>query len=355
MPVQTARDHFLLALELRDRGQTQKAAPLLQKAIGQLEAALRQEPDDFWGWYLRGNCHDLLHQDREAMTCYTVCTALNPRCALAYFNRSLVSFRERRWRDACADLGHALELRPEWPEAYFQRALAEKERGDHRAAERDLTRALTLRMPATRVYFLRAEVRDQLGDREGARRDQEEGLRREPDDEHGWLERGIARLGKNDPHGALDDFTQALKVNPRYLPAWQNRAHVLADLGRNDQALEAIGQAVALYPDFVPARLGHGVLLARLGKRDEALREARAALDRDAGPATLYQAANIYALTSRQDPTDQLQAFPLLKRALAGGFGLDVIDHDSDMDPIRIHETFRRIVNAARELRAESK
>jgi serine/threonine protein kinase/Tfp pilus assembly protein PilF len=355
VPAQTARDHFLLALELRDRGQTLQAVPLFRSAIGELEEALLRSPWDLWGWYLRGNCHDLLRQDQEALTCYTVCVALNPGCYEAYFNRALVYYRGRRWQEACTDLGRAIDLRPELPEAYFQRALAEKERGDHGAAERDLTRALALGLPETRIYFLRSEVRAHLGDQEGARCDREEGLGRQPSDEHSWLERGIARLGKKDSSGALDDFEEALKVNPRYLPAWQNKGHVLANLGHNEQALQAIEQAVSLYPDFVPARLGRGVLLARLGKRDEAHRDARAALDRDANPGTLYQVANIYALTSRQNPSDSLEAFPLLKRALAGGFGLDIIDQDTDMDPIRTQAAFRRIVTAARDLQGGSR
>jgi serine/threonine protein kinase/regulator of sirC expression with transglutaminase-like and TPR domain len=352
LPARTARDHFLLGLDLLDRGRTRQSAELFRQAARRLEESLLDNPRDPWGWYLRGNCHDLLQQNRDAATCYTVCLSLRPGWYEAWFNRALVHCRERRWRDACSDLGRAIDLRPDAPRAYLQRALAEKAGGDLRAAERDLSRALALGLPATRLYSLRAEVRGALGDQEGANRDVKEGLLREPTDEHGWLERGVARLGRKDSCGALADFERALKVNPRYLPAWQNKAHVLAGLGRREQALLASEQAVALYPDFVPARLGRGVLLARLGKRREALRDARAALDADPSPATLYQAANIFALTSRQNPGDRLEAFPLLKRALAGGFGLDVIDRDRDMDPIRESTAFRRIVKAARDLRA---
>jgi tetratricopeptide (TPR) repeat protein len=351
LPVQTARDQFLLALELRDRGSARKAAELFHSALGQLEESLRQRPRDLWGWYLRGNCHDLLHQGPEAVTCYTVCTVLSPRCYEAYFNRALVHFRERRWQAAVADLTQAIALRPALPLPYFQRALAERELGNHAAAERDLTRALELGLPQTRAYFFRAQARALAGDAEGALRDRQEGLRLRPTDEHSWLERGIAQLHEKAPLAALADFEQALKVNPRYLPGWQNKAHVLARLGRTAQALEAIETAVALYPDYVPSRLGRGVLLARLGKRGEAHRDARASLERDATPQTLYQAANIYALTSRQEPGDRHQALVLLKRALAGGFGLDVIDRDTDMDSLRGDPDFERIVQAARELR----
>src|SRR5262249_61986501 len=102
------------------------------------------------------------------------------------------------------------------------------------------------------------------------------------------------------------------------------------------------------------ARIGRGVLLARLGNRELAIGDARAALALDATPPTLYQAANIFALTSKQEPLDKREAFPLLSRALLGGFGFDVIDNDSDMDPIRSDPEFRRILDAARKLRGSA-
>src|SRR5262249_33321446 len=133
---------------------------LFQRAVFHLEEALLRDPRDFWGWYLRGNCHDLLQQNPEAITCYAACVALNPECYEAFFNRGLAYARERRWKEACADFARAGELRPELPEPRFQRALAEKERGDLAAAEEELTAALDLGLPETRAYFFRADVRD---------------------------------------------------------------------------------------------------------------------------------------------------------------------------------------------------
>jgi tetratricopeptide (TPR) repeat protein len=349
-PARTARDHFRLALDLVDRGESRKAVPLFQEASRQLEQSLKRNAQDPWSWYVLGNCHDRLHQDRAAHTCYTVCLALRPDWYEALFARALACCRERRWQHARDDFSRAIDVDPQRPEPWFERAMTEKALGHPKRAESDLAQAVYLGFPQTRIYFLRADVLDLLGDKEGARMLREEGLRRQPTDEYSWSERGVARLRQNEARGALDDFEQALKVNPRFLPAWQNKAHVLANLKKDAEALQAMDRAVQLHPDFVPARLGRGVLLARLGKRGAAHEEAQAALERDSSPATLYQAANVYALTARQDPQDRLAALPLLRRALAGGFGLDVIDQDSDMDPIRDHKDFRRIVQAAREL-----
>jgi eukaryotic-like serine/threonine-protein kinase len=111
-------------------------------------------------------------------------------------------------------------------------------------------------------------------------------------------------------------------------------------------------QAVALYPESVLTRGGRGVLLARANQRRQALDDAQACLVLDAGPATQYQVACIYALTSKQQPDDRLQALPLLSAALRTGFGLEFVDHDTDLDPLRTMPEFQRLVSAARALHA---
>ena len=83
-----------------------------------------------------------------------------------------------------------------------------------------------------------------------------------------------------------------------------------------------------------------------------ALKDLRLLL-RDTRAPNLYQVAGIYALNSRQKPEDRLQALHLLSQALRQGFGLDLVDQDTDLDPIRNDPEFRRVVKAARDLRKE--
>ena len=55
-------------------------------------------------------------------------------------------------------------------------------------------------------------------------------------------------------------------------------------------------------------------------------------------------------MTSKDDPKNRLRALELLSAALKGGFGLDLVDKDTDLDPIRKSDEFRRIVQAAKAL-----
>jgi len=258
--------------------------------------------------------------------------------------------KQRFWERARADFDEAIALRPDLPDAYINRALAQEGMNQFTEAIADLSEALKRGTPRTRVYFMRAYARENAGDRDGAKRDTEKGLRQLPSDEKSWIARGLARLA-SDPQGALADFDQALELNPRSIDALQNKAHVLGErLNREEDAIGVLSQAVSVNPDFVPARAGRGVYLARAGKYAAAREDATEALLRDTRPPNLYQVACIYALGSRQNPADRVKAFELLSSALRSGFGLDIVDQDNDLDPLRKLPEFDRLVKAARAL-----
>jgi tetratricopeptide (TPR) repeat protein len=251
------------------------------------------------------------------------------------------------------DFDRALKLNADLTEAYVNRALAHEGMKDYAKAIADYTKALDAPTASTRVWFLRSAARDRAGDPDGAKRDFAKGLAAEPTDELSWIARGSARR-ESDPKGALADYEQALSVNPRSFDGLQNKAAILSDKFNKDaEALEVMEQAVKLYPESVLTRGGRGVLLARAGNRALAVADAQACLILDSGPATLYQVACIYALTSKQNANDRLQALPLLSAALRAGFGLEFVDHDTDLDPLRRLPEFQQLVAAARALHVQ--
>ena len=135
------------------------------------------------------------------------------------------------------------------------------------------------------------------------------------------------------------------------MPAyWVARAKVNDPVEYKKYA-DQVPAILAKYGGKVLARGGRGVLLARAGKRLAALEDARACLLLDSGPATLYQVACIYALSSKQSPDDRRRALPLLSAALRGGFGLQFVGQDKDLDALRRLPEFQRLVAAARALR----
>ncbi|HEV3080125.1 MAG TPA: protein kinase [Gemmataceae bacterium] len=344
-PVQDTRDLYLEAHELAINGNYRAALPLLLEVT-------RRDPRSYSAWAVRGNCHDFLNQNADALACYNACVALRPTDPRAWHNRGLIYLKQRFFQLALADFDQAIALRDDVPEPYIDRALAKKGLNRYREAVEDFSAALQHHTSITRVYFMRARARDQAGDHEGAKRDLADGMRLEPADYKSWVARGEARRQK-DPQGALADFQRALDTNPVGVEALQNIGGLLSErLNRPAEAIRILDKAVSLYPDYVPARAGRGVLLARAGRTEAAEEDARESLLRDTRAPNLYQVAGIYALNSRKRPGDRVQALHLLSEALRAGFGLDLVDKDTDLDPIRDNPEFHRVVNAARQFRA---
>ncbi len=206
----------------------------------------------------------------------------------------------------------------------------------------------------TRVFFVRSEVRASRGNKKGADADRQEGFQRVPIEESCWTARGFAKLD-SDPKGALADFDKALERNPRYLPALVDKSHVLADiLDRPADAVRVLDAAIDFHPQQTQLWAGRAVYLARLGKRTEAHRNAKKALQLSGDPATRYQVAGVYALTSKDHPEDRPEAFRLLASALQRNYGFEYLDDDPELKPVRDSLEFKELVKAARSLKRAS-
>jgi serine/threonine protein kinase/Tfp pilus assembly protein PilF len=354
----TADEHVHVAREYLFQREFRKAIPYLADAT-------HLDPQHFWAWYFLGNCYSEMRQFPEAISCYSACLAASPDPSVvyfAYYQRAMAYLKRGRNTEAAVDLAEAVrtlgdlppELRQdEEPKAHLLRAELATRKKDYAAAEESLTAALKLGALETRILHERARVRDLRKDAAGARRDRDEILRREPADEHDWNIRGLVRLPA-DPRAALADFEQALAIDPRYYPALQNKAHVLSErLDQPREALAALDRVIELYPGYTQGRIGRAVLLARQGKRAEAHADVRDSLARDHNAMTLYQAANVYALTSRQEPKDRERVIPLLAVALWGGFGLDEVDHDADFEAVRQLLELSKLVEIVREFQRD--
>jgi eukaryotic-like serine/threonine-protein kinase len=337
------RDLYLLGTRLTQRGEHRRGLPFLQRAT-------QLDPRDFSAWFVRGTTHLALSQFELGAMCFSSCLAIRSNFAPAWRNRGRAFIGLRFFELAVPDYDRAIELNPKSPDAYIQRATARDALHDSTGAEADLTRALGTGAAPVQVYFLRSEVRRRLGKKEAADEDRQTGLRLRPADELSWIGRAEMRLEKN-PEGALADVEEALKLNPFSMFALQTKSHILSErLNRPNDSIAVLDLAVKFHPDHAPLRAGRGVLLARAGNRKAALQDARDALRRDTRAPNLYQVGCIYALTSAKNPEDRPEAVKLLWEALKTGFGMDWVDGDTDLDPLRTDRTFREMVAEAKVL-----
>ena len=341
-PPKSARDRYLLGQWLVKEGRNRDALPHLIQAT-------QDDPESFPAWMVRGNAHLAVDQPDFAVAAFSAGIALRPDYAPAWFNRglaySILHFHEL----ALEDFNRAIALDADHAEACIRRAFARQSLGHWDESIADLGRALECSHCSTRAWFLRSYARQQTGDWLGAATDWARGLREEPNDALSFVARAENRL--DHPEAALADVESALRIDSISADGLQLKAHILSErMHKPEEALAVINRSVEVYPDSATARAGRGVVLARQGKRAEALRDAEESLVRDSKAPNLYMIACIYALTSRQEQSDRPQALENLSSALRRGYGLDIVDSDTDLDPIRNLPEFKRIVAAAKEL-----
>jgi serine/threonine protein kinase/tetratricopeptide (TPR) repeat protein len=384
LPARTCEELLLLALQRREQKDYVAAQEFLHQAQ-------HRDPRNPLIWYWLGACALDVFDYREARASFTTSVALWPRFHGTYYERGRAAARLGKHAEALADLTEAIRLRPQFGWAYNDRGWEYVEIRDFKKALSDFDEAIRLQpsfIPAyvnraivkeslndlpgaladltlalenggleqqARAYYRRSIVRSLLGDHAGAKKDREQLLRCTPQGEINWIARGLARIS-SDPAGALADFSEALHLNPRSLPALENKAYVLAEhMGRTQEAVTVLDEVIALYPDRVPSIASRGVLHARLRHRQPAVADAVEALRFDKSPEIAYQVAGIYALTSQQQPEDLKEALRLLDAALREGYGLDLLDSDPELKPIRSHPEFRRIVDAARSRKKDAR
>jgi serine/threonine protein kinase/tetratricopeptide (TPR) repeat protein len=360
----TAADHYQMGALLFGLHRYREAAE-------HLHAATKMDANNFAAWFLLGRCQFELGQQADALISYNTCLALRDDAFLAYLYRGIMYNELEKPDEALTDFARTLELKPDlYAEVLLNRARAKELKRDYTGALQDVTAALDKEVGGTRLLFWRAKIRLQLarialaarnhepwlvalllhayalGQQGEAALDQLEGKRRTPTDEASWTARGEFRAAR-EPEEALRDFEQALLLNPHFRNALQGKANVLSEGLKSDAtAIEVLDQLVALYPHYEKALAGRGVLLARLGKREAAHADARRLLELGPRePISLYQVADIYALTSLQVPSDRYLAFQYLAQALGRAPNLlQLLPRDSDLAPLRDETLFQQLV-----------
>jgi tetratricopeptide (TPR) repeat protein len=340
----TRTDLYVRAVRLAAAGEFARAVPLL------VELADR-EKDLYAAHFALGVCYYKTSQHPQALERFLMARALAPRDYRPSYNRGLVLLYLLRHKEAEAEFTDALGKNPRYADAYWHRALARRRLGAYAGAVEDLTRGLDAGSARLSALLVRAEMYDRLKNPAAAAADRAAASTLEPRLEQDLITRGVMRMAK-DPAGALADFDRAIAANPRSLPAWENKAVALSEYKRQPEAaLEILAKVIEFYPEYGPARMTTAVLLARLGRRADAHREAERALLLSADPRTVYQAANVYALTSADHPEDRPRALHYLRQALRDGFrDFDIADADADMANIRELPEYGQALRAAREL-----
>ncbi len=337
-------DHYFHAIYLMSSNRYREAIP-------RLEQLLQIEPSHYAGQFALAICWMELADYARASERFQIAKALGGNDPRPSHNRGMIALLRHDLRQANDEFASALQRDPNHAETYKNRALVRAKQHDPRGAIDDLTKALACGASPVQVYHIRAELYEAIADPVAAEKDLIAAKNSELKTAQDYVTRGNSRV-KHDVKGALADFITASELNPNYLSAWQNQAHMYGDhLEQPAKALESQNKAVDCSPDFALARSGRAVLLARLDRRDEAHHDAQKATLLSNDPMVTYQAACTYALTSVKTPADQPLAIEFLRKSLRDGFDkFDILENDTDLDPIRTSPDCKAMIEAARKL-----
>jgi tetratricopeptide (TPR) repeat protein len=203
------------ALQARlERAQALMAVGRWREALGQLHAALSDDPENYWALTMLVLCHRRLRQFDEAFKAARRAIAAEPDSPEAFFQLSMAHLNKGRPATAMKFAQKALELAPEWNYSWRAVALCHLRLKDWRQAiahaHEDLKRAEDPAAPLIHI----STAYDGLGDPEGA---------------EAWVRR-------------------ALEADPTNADALNNLALILKKQGRWQESLDLFGGAVALAP-----------------------------------------------------------------------------------------------------------
>ncbi len=160
------------------------------RAIADLNAAVRIDPKSVNALRVRGNYYRDQHDFEHALENYNQAIAVNPKDPETFTQRANAYVINGNFVNAMADYGQAIALNPKSAMAYTSRGEAYRSHGEDDRAIADFDQAIKL----------------------------------EPKLVNAFIRRGLAQENKNDYTRAIADFTQAIKVDPKNVTAYDERA-----------------------------------------------------------------------------------------------------------------------------------
>jgi tetratricopeptide (TPR) repeat protein len=293
-----------------------------REAVGLLDRALKEKPDDPWALAMRAFAHDNLGDHRRALADANQALKIDKNIAPAYLTRgnvylhdkkvarAITEFNEairrypkhqsahyhrgrahaqaRNWDEAIADYTEQLRIKPKDAMAHYARGLVHAQRKDLTAALRDFSRAIQLNEKFAVAYADRGLIFALKGDDTTALKDYNEAIKLDSKLATPYYLRGNVHMRRKDYPRAIDDYTEAIRRKDNYTAAVYNRGRAFYHRKDHAAAIKDLTEAIRQDRTFAPAYNARGVCHAAQNRYKEAVADYTRAIELDRTDPVYY-------------------------------------------------------------------
>ena len=254
------------------RGQERILSGDFEGALREFTHAIRLDPDDAGGYFLRGITKAALRKHSAAIVDYDEAIRLDSTDALAYVYRGIAKRRLGRYSAAILDYDEAIRLDPNDALAYYNRGIAKRNLGQHSAAIVDYDEAIRLDSTDASAYYNRGIAKRNLGQHSAAIADYNAAIRLDTNDALAYHNRGYDKAQLGQHSAAILDYDEAIRLDSTDANAYVNRGIAKGELRRYPAAILDYDAAIRLDSTDANAYFGRGLARSKLYNAQAAFR-----------------------------------------------------------------------------------
>lgn len=236
-----------------------------ERAALMYTAEIDRQPENVRNYLTRAGCYLSLGQKERALADLERALRLNQSDIFAIELRGELHLLDKQYDDALQRFAQAQALNPNWAVPYFDRASLFLERGEYQAALEGFNKAIALHPRMPLFYVVRSLAHFRLGDLKSAHEDQDAAVGISPGDSLVMVDVNLA-LYEDNLDWAKDYYNRILERNPRHPLALQGLAEACLVNRDFDSAVSLYTRAIEANPKEARLYLGRG--RAYLEKRE---------------------------------------------------------------------------------------
>ena len=207
-----------------------------------------------------------------------------PTSASGFVERGELLLKRRRFDEALADFGKAIELEPKNGDGLARRGLAYAWKGDYDLASKDLDAAAVIDPKNAMIFHARGLIAEHRGAYQEAVAQFGRAIEIWRDDAFAYEHRAEAQWSQGDYGAASADATRAIELSPDFVLLYLLKANIFRGQSRIEQAQAEAKAVSAANPRLAYAHVVAAVIYARCHNLPEAMQEFEQAIRIDPSP-----------------------------------------------------------------------